>query len=111
MPPSAMRTYLRPVAVAIDWPSDVLPTPGGPTRHRIGAFTLTTRCWTARYSRKRSFTFSRPKWSSSSTRSAFERSLLTLLFLRHGKPIGGAGGGRAAGAAAGGGGGGGGGGS
>ena len=27
-------------ACAIDWPSEVLPTPGGPTRHRIGAFTL-----------------------------------------------------------------------
>ena len=25
------------MARAIDWPSDVLPTPGGPTKHRIGA--------------------------------------------------------------------------
>jgi hypothetical protein len=31
-----MRTNLRFVARAIDWPSEVLPTPGGPTRHRIG---------------------------------------------------------------------------
>ena len=45
---------------AIDWPSEVLPTPGGPTRHRIGAFSLSTRCCTARYSTMRSFTFSRP---------------------------------------------------
>ena len=35
-----MRTKLRPVARAIDLPSEVLPTPGGPTRHRIGPFTL-----------------------------------------------------------------------
>jgi hypothetical protein len=27
---------LRPSARAIDWPSDVLPTPGGPTKQRIG---------------------------------------------------------------------------
>ncbi len=31
-----MRTNLRPSARAIDLPSDVLPTPGGPTKHRIG---------------------------------------------------------------------------
>ena len=31
-----------------------------PTRHRIGAFILSTRCCTARYSRMRSLTFSRP---------------------------------------------------
>ena len=31
-----MRWNLRPVARAIDWPSEVLPTPGGPTKHRIG---------------------------------------------------------------------------
>ena len=31
-----MRTNSRPVALAIDLPSEVLPTPGGPTRHRIG---------------------------------------------------------------------------
>ena len=42
-----MRTNLRPVALAIDWPSDVLPTPGGPTRQRIGAFSRSTRCCTA----------------------------------------------------------------
>ena len=31
MPPRATRTNLRPIARAIDSPSDVLPTPGGPT--------------------------------------------------------------------------------
>ena len=50
----------HPVALATDWPSEVLPTPGGPTRHRIGAFSRSTRCCTARYSTMRSFTFSRP---------------------------------------------------
>ena len=31
-----MRTNLRFIARAIDWPSEVLPTPGGPTKQRIG---------------------------------------------------------------------------
>ncbi|AKU74417.1 hypothetical protein ACX55_1 [Francisella tularensis subsp. tularensis] len=39
-PPKAIRTYSRPVALAIDCPIDVLPTPGGPTKHRIGALVL-----------------------------------------------------------------------
>ncbi len=37
MPPSDMRTNSRPSARAIEWPSEVLPTPGGPTKHRIGS--------------------------------------------------------------------------
>src|SRR5713226_5600445 len=40
MPPNDMRTKLRPVARATDLPSEVLPTPGGPTRHRIGPLEL-----------------------------------------------------------------------
>ena len=36
MPPSEMRWYLRPVARAIDRAIEVLPTPGGPTKRRIG---------------------------------------------------------------------------
>src|SRR5690348_16047752 len=59
-PPSDMRTNLRFVARAIDWPSEVLPTPGAPTRHRIGAFILSTRVCTARYSTMRSLIFSSP---------------------------------------------------
>ena len=35
-----MRTNLRPSARATDWPSDVLPTPGGPTKQRIWPETL-----------------------------------------------------------------------
>src|SRR3546814_5885034 len=57
-PPSDMRTNLRLVALAIDWPSEVLPMPGGPTRHRIAPFICFTRVCTARYSRMRSLTFS-----------------------------------------------------
>ncbi|CZR34599.1 Uncharacterised protein [Legionella pneumophila] len=49
-----------PVALAIDCPREVLPTPGGPTRHNIGPFNLFTRCCTARYSMIRSLTCSRP---------------------------------------------------
>src|SRR5438045_787821 len=72
-----MRTNLRFVARAIDWPSDVLPTPGGPTRQRIGPFRIWTRCCTARYSTMRSLTLSSPKWSSFRTFSAL--ALLHLL--------------------------------
>src|SRR5580704_103731 len=36
MPPRLMRTNLRSRARAMLRPSDVLPTPGGPTKHRIG---------------------------------------------------------------------------
>src|SRR4249920_3262194 len=57
MPPSEKRTKARPVALAIDLPSEVLPTPAGPTRHRIGPVSLLARCWTARYSTMRSLTF------------------------------------------------------
>ena len=66
-PPSEKRTKSRPVALAIDLPSEVLPTPAGPTRHRIGPVSLLARCCTARYSTIRSLTFSRPKWSLSRT--------------------------------------------
>jgi hypothetical protein len=59
-PPSEMRTNLRPSARAMLLPSDVLPTPGGPMRHRIGPFLSFLSLRTARYSRMRFFTFSRP---------------------------------------------------
>ena len=36
-PPSEIRTNLRPSARAMDWPRLVLPTPGGPTKQRIGS--------------------------------------------------------------------------
>jgi hypothetical protein len=55
-----MRTKFRPVALAIDLPSEVLPTPGGPTRQRIGPRIFGERDCTARYSMIRSLTFSSP---------------------------------------------------
>ena len=49
-----------PVALAIDLPKDVFPTPGGPTKQRIGPLTFEDLFWTARYSVILSLTFSRP---------------------------------------------------
>ena len=37
-PPKDILTKFLPVAEAIDFPRDVLPTPGGPTKHKIGPF-------------------------------------------------------------------------
>ena len=58
-PPTEMRTNFRPSARAIDWPSDVLPTPGGPTKQSTGPLRSFLSFETARYSTMRSFTFSR----------------------------------------------------
>ena len=38
IPPSEIRANLRPSARAMLLPSEVLPMPGGPTKHRIGPF-------------------------------------------------------------------------
>ena len=56
MPPNERRTYLRPVARAMERARDVLPTPGGPTKQRIGAFESGASFRTARNSRIRSLT-------------------------------------------------------
>ena len=56
-PPSETRMNSRPSERAIDLPSEVLPTPGGPTRQRIGPFLPGASLRTARYSRMRFFTF------------------------------------------------------
>ena len=66
MPPERHAHELAAGNSAIDLASDVLPTPGGP-RKRIGSFTSGFSLRTARYSSTRSFTFSRPEWSASST--------------------------------------------
>ena len=52
-PPRLSRTNLRPMARAMDWPSEVLPTPGGPTKQRIGPRMSFFSLRTARYSRMR----------------------------------------------------------
>ena len=59
-PPSDTRTYLRPVASAIDRAIDVLPTPGGPTRQMIWPVARSESFRTASVSRKRSLTFCMP---------------------------------------------------
>src|ERR1700759_1022298 len=64
-PPSGTRTYLRPSDDAIDLPSEVLPTPGGPTSKRIGPCLLGASFRTARNSRMRRLTLSRPECSAS----------------------------------------------
>ena len=67
MPPSEKRKNFFFIAAAIERPSEVLPTPGGPTRQRIDPLTSALSVRTARYSRIRVFTSSRPKWSRFST--------------------------------------------
>ena len=84
-PPTEMRTNLRPSVRAIDWPSEVLPTPGGPTKQRIGPETSPFSFETARYSTIRSLTFSRSKWSSSRIARACSRSRLSSVVLSHGR--------------------------
>ena len=53
-----IRSNLRPRALAIDFPSDVLPTPGGPTNDRIEPRASGFSFRTARWSRILSLTFS-----------------------------------------------------
>ncbi len=50
-----------PATCAIDRASDVLPTPGGPTKQRIGPFSAGLSLRTARYSRMRSFSLLEPR--------------------------------------------------
>src|SRR5665648_921033 len=55
-PPTLMRSNLRPMASAMLWPRLVLPTPGGPTKQRIGPRRSALSLRTARNSRMRSLT-------------------------------------------------------
>ncbi len=59
-PPRLMRTNLRPRERAMELATEVLPVPGGPTKHSMGAFMPPVSFNTARYSVMRSFIFSRP---------------------------------------------------
>ena len=40
MPPKEILTNFLPVALAIDFPKEVFPTPGGPTKQSIGPFSF-----------------------------------------------------------------------
>lgn len=57
-PPSAILWNSRPRVLATDLPTLVLPTPGGPTKQRIGPFRLFFSCLTAKYSSTLFFSFS-----------------------------------------------------
>ncbi len=58
-PPTEIRTNSRPSVRAIDCPSEVLPTPGGPTKQRIEPETSFFSFATASDSMIRSLTLSR----------------------------------------------------
>ena len=58
-PPRLTRTNVRPSDAAIDLPRLVLPTPGGPTKHKIGPRPLGFSRRTARNSTIRCLIFSR----------------------------------------------------
>ena len=59
-PPRDRRIYFLRIARATDLQSEVLPTPGGPTRQRIGPLIFFTWACTARYSMILSLGFLRP---------------------------------------------------
>ena len=59
-PPKDARTNLRFIALAIDEANDVLPTPGGPTKQRMEPLFLPVNLRTAKNSKIRFLTFSKP---------------------------------------------------
>ena len=59
-PPRLIRTYFLSSALATERAIELLPVPGGPTRHKIGLSPLPVSKRTDKYSRIRSFTFSSP---------------------------------------------------
>ncbi len=72
---------------AIDFPSEVFPTPGGPTKQRIGPLLSGASFRTARNSRIRSLGFSRPWWSSSRIVRARASSRLSWEKTPQGRPV------------------------
>ena len=68
-----------PKASAIDLARVVLPTPGGPYKHKIVCGFLPVKILTDRYSRILSLTLSKPKWFLSSTSFTFLISLISLV--------------------------------
>ena len=57
---SDIRAYLRPKALAMERAIEVLPTPGGPTKHSTGPFISPLIDSTAKCSNTRFFTSSNP---------------------------------------------------
>ena len=60
-PPSEILTNFLPIAFATDFANEVLPTPGGPTKHKIGPRCFEVKALTAKYSVILSLGFSNPK--------------------------------------------------
>ena len=86
-PPKEILSNSLFIALAIDLPSEVLPTPGGPTRHNIlGAFLLLFLFnWlTAKFSSIVSFTCFNPKCSSFNIFSALRISIFLTSSLSQG---------------------------
>ena len=86
-PPKDILTYFLPIASAIDFPNEVLPTPGGPYKHKIGDFISPLSFNTDKYSIILSLTFSNPKWSLSKTFWTLLRLNLSLVYSPHGRSI------------------------
>src|SRR5439155_933583 len=68
-------------------PSEVFPTPGGPTKQSIGPFPSGLSLRTDRYSRIRSLILSRPKWSWSRIVLAALRSRTSLVSFPQGRSL------------------------
>ena len=68
-------------------PREVLPTPGGPAKHRMGARPLGLSLRTAKYSTMRRLTLGRPKWSASNTPRAVSRSISRVAGSAHGSSV------------------------
>ena len=66
-PPTEILTKFLLSALAIEYAKDVLPTPGGPTKHIIGLVSELVNFLTEIYSRILSLIFSSPLWFSSNT--------------------------------------------
>ncbi|OQC48611.1 MAG: hypothetical protein BWX58_01114 [Deltaproteobacteria bacterium ADurb.Bin026] len=83
-PPSDILTNFLPIALAIDFPSEVFPTPGGPTKQIMGPLISPFNFMTLKNSSILSLTFSRSKWSSSRTFFAIFISILSFVDILHG---------------------------
>ena len=79
-----MRAYFRPNAAAIDLHSDVFPTPGAPTKHKMLPLVEPVFFITAMCSKMRSFTGRIPECSPSSAARAASKSILVLSDTPHG---------------------------
>ena len=85
IPPTLIFVTFLPRLLAIDKAREVFPTPGGPTKQRIGLLILPVFFLTARYSIILSFTSSRPKWVLSRVSLTLSKSDISLVYLFQGR--------------------------